>query len=102
MKILVDMGLSPAWRTTFEEKGIQATHWSAVGDEAWKAALARAPRATFKLYPELFHLFMPSSTPGAGLGSPADYERPGHVAAPVIGDIAGWIGTATPRQEDRR
>jgi len=70
--------------------------------EAWKAALARGPGATFKLYPGLFHLFMPSSTSGTGLGSPADYERPGHVAAPVIADIAGWIGTATPRQEERK
>src|ERR1700688_127792 len=52
--------------------------------EAWKAALARSPRAVFKLYPGLYHLFLPSLTAGAGLGSPADYDRPGHVAAPVI------------------
>jgi hypothetical protein len=30
---------------------------------------------------------------GAGLGSPADYQRPAHVAAPVIDDIARWIAS---------
>lgn len=60
---------------------------------------ARAPPSSFTRDSSIF---MPSSTSGAGLGSPADYERPGHVAAPVIADIAGWIATATPRQEDRR
>jgi uncharacterized protein len=59
--------------------------------EEWKAALAHGPRAVFKLYPGLYHLFMPSTTAGAGLGSPADYQRPAHVAAPVIDDIARWI-----------
>lgn len=59
--------------------------------EEWKAALAHSPRAVFKLYPGLYHLFMPSTTAGAGLGSPADYQRPAHVAAPVIDDVARWI-----------
>jgi dienelactone hydrolase len=59
--------------------------------EEWKAALAHSPRAVFKLYPGLYHLFMPSATAGAGLGSPADYQRPAHVAAPVIDDVARWI-----------
>lgn len=59
--------------------------------EEWKAALAHSPRAVFKLYPGLYHLFMPSSTAGAGLGEPADYQRPAHVAAPVIDDVARWI-----------
>jgi hypothetical protein len=62
--------------------------------EEWKAALARSPRATFKLYPGLYHLFMPSSTAGAGLGTPADYQRPAHVAAPVIDDVARWIAAS--------
>ncbi|HEY6324579.1 MAG TPA: alpha/beta fold hydrolase [Thermoanaerobaculia bacterium] len=61
--------------------------------EEWKAALAHGPRAVFKLYPGLYHLFMPSTTAGAGLGSPADYQRPAHVAAPVIDDIARWIAS---------
>jgi predicted nuclease of predicted toxin-antitoxin system len=32
MKILIDMGLSPAWRETFHEHGVDAIHWSEVGD----------------------------------------------------------------------
>ncbi len=31
MKILVDMGLPPAWRETFEQDGIESLHWSEVG-----------------------------------------------------------------------
>jgi hypothetical protein len=64
--------------------------------DAWKAALAEGPRATFHLYPGLYHLFLPSSTPGNGLGSPADYEKPGHVAAAVVDDIASWIAGLRP------
>ena len=36
---------------------------------------------------------MPSSSPGSGLGTPADYQKPGHVVAPVIDDIAAWINS---------
>jgi uncharacterized protein len=57
----------------------------------WKNALAGKPEITLKVYPGLFHLFMPSSSPGTGLGTPADYQKPGHVVEPVIGDIASWI-----------
>ena len=32
MKILVDMGLPPAWREIFEQHGISAIHWSEIGD----------------------------------------------------------------------
>src|SRR4051794_35068343 len=32
MKILVDMGLSPIWVETFEQHGIEAKHWSDLGD----------------------------------------------------------------------
>jgi predicted nuclease of predicted toxin-antitoxin system len=32
MKILVDMGLSPGWRDIFEREGIEALHWSTVGN----------------------------------------------------------------------
>ncbi|WP_340103238.1 DUF5615 family PIN-like protein [Rhodohalobacter sp. 8-1] len=31
MKFLIDMNLSPDWIDTFQEKGFQAIHWSAVG-----------------------------------------------------------------------
>jgi hypothetical protein len=61
--------------------------------EGWRKTLAGEPRVTFKIYPGLFHLFMPSSAPGSGLGTPADYEQPGHVAEPVIADIQKWIAS---------
>jgi dienelactone hydrolase len=57
----------------------------------WRQALGTDPRATFHDYPGLYHLFMPSSTPGTGLGSPADYSTPGHVVEAVVRDVAAWI-----------
>jgi hypothetical protein len=59
--------------------------------DGWKKALAGKPEVTLKVYPGLFHLFMPSSSPGTGLGTPADYQKPGHVAEAVIGDITSWV-----------
>ena len=32
LKILIDMNLSPQWVNTFKEKGIDAVHWSKIGD----------------------------------------------------------------------
>ncbi|MGH3087784.1 MAG: DUF5615 family PIN-like protein [Rubrobacteraceae bacterium] len=32
MKILLDMNLSPLWVKAFEEEGLEAVHWSTVGD----------------------------------------------------------------------
>lgn len=54
---------------------------------AWKKALAGRSGVTFKSYPKLNHLFIE----GEGKSTPADYEKPGHVAEAVIADIAGWI-----------
>jgi hypothetical protein len=53
----------------------------------WRAAFSTAPHVTLKLYPGLNHLF----APGTGPSAPAEYQRPGSVAAAVIGDIADWI-----------
>ncbi len=53
----------------------------------WKAALGAQPKVTFKLYPELNHLFIP----GEGKSMPEEYMQPGHVAEPVVTDIAEWI-----------
>ena len=55
--------------------------------DGWKKALGSQPGVTLKLYPELNHLFMA----GEGKSTPSEYERPGHVAQSVIGDIAEWI-----------
>ena len=32
MKILIDMNLSPEWVETFAQAGIEAVHWSTIGD----------------------------------------------------------------------
>ncbi|HEV3276601.1 MAG TPA: DUF3887 domain-containing protein [Terriglobia bacterium] len=65
--------------------------------EGWKRALAGDPLASFRLYPNLYHLFIPvpasDTTP---LSTPADYNQPGHVAPEVIADAAAWID-AEPR-----
>lgn len=56
--------------------------------EGWKKGLAEKKDVTFKSYPKLNHHFME----GEGPGTPADYDKPGHVAPAVIEDIAAWIG----------
>jgi dienelactone hydrolase len=53
----------------------------------WKAALSSQPNVTFRSYAPLNHLFIE----GNGKSSPAEYNRPGHVAEVVINDIAHWI-----------
>jgi dienelactone hydrolase/predicted small lipoprotein YifL len=55
--------------------------------EGWQATLDDHPDVTFKLYPDLNHLFMV----GEGMSVPAEYDQPGNVAGPVISDIAAWI-----------
>ena len=54
--------------------------------DGWKAALAAAPNATFRLFPKLNHLLVE----GEGPSTPAEYERPGHVAVEVVEAIAAW------------
>jgi uncharacterized protein len=58
----------------------------------WKKGLGSAPTVTFKLYPSLNHLFIA----GEGKSTPAEYERPGHVAEAVVTDIAEWILKTSP------
>jgi dienelactone hydrolase len=60
--------------------------------DGWKKALELRSGVTFKLYPELNHLFMA----GAGKSTPAEYEHAGHVAESVITDIAEWILKTNP------
>jgi len=55
--------------------------------EGWEEALAGHKNVTIKSYPGLCHLFIPAGNPP----SPADYEKPGHVAKGTLGDIANWI-----------
>jgi dienelactone hydrolase len=56
----------------------------------WKGALGSRPDVAFHSYPALNHLFIA----GAGPGSPAEYQVPGHVAEEVVRDVAAWIQAA--------
>ncbi|MFZ0968265.1 MAG: alpha/beta fold hydrolase [Candidatus Acidiferrales bacterium] len=54
---------------------------------AWKKSLEGKPSVEFKRYADLNHLFQT----GSGMATPAEYDNLGHVAEPVIADIAAWI-----------
>ena len=53
----------------------------------WKNGLGSRVNTTYKLYPDLNHLFMT----GVGKSAPSEYERSGHVAEIVVDDVAAWI-----------
>ena len=55
--------------------------------ENWKKALKSHENVTFKLYPNLNHLFME----GEGKSTPDEYYKTGHVSKQVIDDIVNWI-----------
>lgn len=55
--------------------------------QAWRNAFGSDPRVTLKAYPSLNH-FGIESPANAGLES---YQKPGHVDAALISDIAAWI-----------
>ncbi len=55
--------------------------------EGWEKALAGHNNVTMKSYPGLCHLFTPAGNPP----SPADYNKPGHVARGLLDDIASWV-----------
>ena len=65
--------------------------YQVTGDDLalWKKALSDRPNVQFKTYPKLNHIFLE----GEGVSSPAEYQKPGHVPAVVINDIATWITT---------
>jgi uncharacterized protein len=53
----------------------------------WKKALAGSPKAEFRRYADLNHLFLK----GEGKSTPAEYVIPGHVAPEVVQDLSAWI-----------
>lgn len=55
--------------------------------DIWKYELSKKKNASFKLYPDLNHLFIT----GTGKSRPQEYEMPGHVSEEVIDDIAKWL-----------
>jgi uncharacterized protein len=60
--------------------------------KGWKRALSGRAGVTLKSYPKLNHLF----APGEGRSSPAEYEKPGHVAAEVVEDVAAFVKVLPP------
>ncbi len=58
--------------------------------DGWTHALAGHRHAELRLYPMLDHLF----SAGTGKSEPADYEKPGHVDARVVQDIADFVRSA--------
>jgi dienelactone hydrolase len=60
--------------------------------QGFKTALAGHPNVTIREFPRLNHLFMS----GDGKGRPEEYQRPGHVDAPVIETLAGFV-TSLPK-----
>jgi len=55
--------------------------------DRWKKGLMGHLNARFKLYPSLNHFFIK----GEGTPSPAEYDRPGHLAVAVVNDIASFV-----------
>jgi dienelactone hydrolase len=53
----------------------------------WQKDLKSKTNATFKLYPDLSHLFIT----GEGKSIPSEYQQVGHVSGSVVSDIAAWI-----------
>lgn len=53
----------------------------------WKASVGSQKGVAMKSYPSLNHLFIA----GEGKSLPAEYNKPGHVAADVINDIVGFV-----------
>ena len=53
----------------------------------WKTAVGSAKGVVMKSYPSLNHLFVA----GVGKSLPSEYSQPGHVAPPVIDDIANFV-----------
>ena len=62
----------------------------------YQQLLAGKPNATFKLYPNLNHAFVPSVY-GSIVKARQEYNVEQHIGKEVIGDIARWILSASSR-----
>jgi hypothetical protein len=58
--------------------------------KGWQEGLASKENVSFKLYPNLNHLFVA----GEGKSTPSEYQQPGNVDEQVVKDIADWIAAA--------
>jgi hypothetical protein len=68
-------------------QGERDYHVTLADFKGWQDALRGRAGVTFKSYPDLNHLFRA----GTGPSTPAEYQQPGHVAEPLVSDIAAWI-----------
>jgi fermentation-respiration switch protein FrsA (DUF1100 family) len=57
--------------------------------QGWKDALSSRTNVTFKTYPRVNHIFRE----GEGMGTPDEYNSPGHMSQQVVEDIAQWLTT---------
>lgn len=55
--------------------------------EHWRRALSDLDNVTFKVYPDMNHLFIE----GEGVSTPEEYLEPGHVAGTVVDEVVRWI-----------
>ena len=55
--------------------------------KGWQNALGTRTNVTFKIYPNLNHLFMR----GVGKSTPGEYASIGYVSTEVVNDIADWM-----------
>jgi uncharacterized protein len=58
----------------------------------WQAGLGHREDVTIRVHVADDHLFFP----GSGPSTPADYDRPQHVDAAVVADIADWLAPRRP------
>jgi len=96
---LKEWGLKPAAgylenlsKPIFVLQGEADFHVSVENDfNKYKEILAGKPNASFKLYPGLNHLFMPTVFGNDVSKGLKEYKKPQHVEQYVIDDVAEWI-----------
>jgi fermentation-respiration switch protein FrsA (DUF1100 family) len=69
-------------------QGLRDYQVKEVDFNGWKNALSGRNNVIFKLYPNVNHIFKE----GQGMGTPDEYNMPGHVSQQAVNDIAAWIG----------
>jgi len=81
----------------FVTQGDMDFHVSVENDfNKYKEILANHPNATFKLYPNLNHLFMPTIYGLDITKGVKEYKKPQHVEEYVMDDIAKWVSRVLP------
>ncbi len=71
----------------FIMQGLRDYQVKEVDFNGWKSALSGRANVTFKLYPNVNHIFKE----GEGMSTPDEYNMPGHVSQEAVDDIGAWI-----------